>query len=267
MQPSFDMDALRTMVIGVELGSFARAAVQLGRSQSAVSMQLKKLEQQAGRPLFRRDGRGLVPTEAGDALLAYARRIIALNDEAALSMGATVEAPAVRLGAAESAKFGGVYRDAHTDHVIALAAGDTALAATGATAFVPVGAMRFRTGTSTAEFLSTGATKRFVVVNAGGDSSWYDAVKPAPATVPTADYVGRYVSDELDVELDVVARDGKLFVNRRPDDSIELRPTYADGFQGAGLGSVRFARDARGAIEGFSIYAGRVLDVRFKRAR
>lgn len=189
--------------------------------------------------------------------------VLARPQRAAVQAGA----PAVRLGAAESAKFGGVYRDAHTDHVIALSAGDTALTTTGAAAFVPVSAIRFRTGTSTAEFVSMGPTKRFVVVNAGGDSSWYDAVKPAPATVPTADYVGRYVSDELDVELDVVARDGKLFVNRRPDDSIELRPTYADGFQGAGLGSVRFARDARGAIEGFSIYAGRVLDVRFKRAR
>jgi DNA-binding transcriptional LysR family regulator len=98
MRPSFDMDALRTMVVGVDLGSFARAASQLGRSQSAVSMQLKKLEQQAGRPLLRRDGRGLVPTEAGDALLAYARRIIALNDEAAASLHATVATASVRLG-------------------------------------------------------------------------------------------------------------------------------------------------------------------------
>ena len=98
MRPSFDRDALRTMVVGTELGSFARAAPQLGRSQSAVSMQLKKLEQQAGRPLFRRNGRGLVPTEAGDALLAYARRIIALNDEAAASLGATVGAASVRMG-------------------------------------------------------------------------------------------------------------------------------------------------------------------------
>ncbi|WP_164198320.1 LysR family transcriptional regulator, partial [Stenotrophomonas maltophilia] len=48
------MDALRTMVVGSDLGSFARAAAKLGRSQSAVSMQLKKLEEQAGRPLFRR---------------------------------------------------------------------------------------------------------------------------------------------------------------------------------------------------------------------
>jgi DNA-binding transcriptional LysR family regulator len=98
MRPTFDMDALRTMVVGTELGSFVRAAAQLGRSQSAVSMQLKKLEQQAGRPLFRRNGRGLVPTEAGDALLAYARRIIALNDEAAASLGAAVTAASVRMG-------------------------------------------------------------------------------------------------------------------------------------------------------------------------
>ena len=98
MRPTFDMDALRTMVVGTELGSFARAASQLGRSQSAVSMQLKKLEQQAGRPLFRRDGRGLVPTEAGDALLAYARRIIALNDEAAASLGTTAAVASVRMG-------------------------------------------------------------------------------------------------------------------------------------------------------------------------
>jgi DNA-binding transcriptional LysR family regulator len=98
VKPTFDMDALRTMVVGAELGSFARAAAQLGRSQSAVSMQLKKLEQQAGRPLLRRNGRGLVPTEAGEALLGYARRIIALNDEAAASVGAAASDASVRIG-------------------------------------------------------------------------------------------------------------------------------------------------------------------------
>jgi len=86
------------MVAGAELGSFARAATRLGRSQSAVSMQLKKLEEQTGRPLFRRNGRGLVPTEAGDALLAYARRIVALNDEAAASLGAIAAVATVKLG-------------------------------------------------------------------------------------------------------------------------------------------------------------------------
>jgi DNA-binding transcriptional LysR family regulator len=61
-------------------------------------MQLKKLEEQAGKPLFRRSGRGLVPTEAGEALLTYARRIIALNDEAATSVGAPAAAASVRVG-------------------------------------------------------------------------------------------------------------------------------------------------------------------------
>ncbi|SEM62907.1 DNA-binding transcriptional regulator, LysR family [Bosea lupini] len=98
MSANFDMDALRAMVVGVELGSFARAATQLGRSQSAISMQLKKLEEQARRPLFRRDGRGLVPTEAGEALLSYARQIIALNDEAAAAVGNSAGAATVRLG-------------------------------------------------------------------------------------------------------------------------------------------------------------------------
>jgi DNA-binding transcriptional LysR family regulator len=98
MRPTFDMDALRTMVVGTDLGSFARAASQLGRSQSAVSMQLKKLEEQAGQPLFRRNGRGLAPTEAGEALLAYARRIISLNDEAAASLGAPIATASVRMG-------------------------------------------------------------------------------------------------------------------------------------------------------------------------
>jgi DNA-binding transcriptional LysR family regulator len=98
MRPIFDIDALRALVVGVELGSFARAAVQLGRSQSAVSMQLKKLEEQAGQGLLRRSGRGLVPTEAGDALLTYARRIVELHDEAAASLGIRAAAASIRVG-------------------------------------------------------------------------------------------------------------------------------------------------------------------------
>lgn len=98
MNYNFDMDALRTMVVGVDLGTFSRAASQLGRSQSGVSMQLRKLEEQAGKQLFVRKGRGLVPTEAGDALLAYARRIISLNDEAAVSIGAMSATACVRMG-------------------------------------------------------------------------------------------------------------------------------------------------------------------------
>lgn len=94
----YDIGALRAVVAGIEQGSFARAALELGRSQSAISMQLKKLEQQAGAQLFFRKGRGLVPTEAGEAFIRYARQIIALNDEAARVVGAVVAPETVRLG-------------------------------------------------------------------------------------------------------------------------------------------------------------------------
>lgn len=79
---NLDMDVLRALVIAMEHGSFARAAERLGRTQSAISLRMKKLEEQVGQPLFRKAGRTVAPTEAGDLLLGYARRIVALNDEA-----------------------------------------------------------------------------------------------------------------------------------------------------------------------------------------
>lgn len=79
---NLDMDVLRTVVTAQQLGSFNRAADRLGRSQSAVSQQVRKIEEQVGEPLFQKQGRGLVPTAAGEIVLAYARRILDLNDEA-----------------------------------------------------------------------------------------------------------------------------------------------------------------------------------------
>ena len=95
---NLDMDVLRTFVTGFELGSFARAADRLGRSQSAVSTQLRKLEDQVGQPLVQKSGRGLALTTAGESLLSYAKRLLELNDEAVASVrGAEVEGWA-RLG-------------------------------------------------------------------------------------------------------------------------------------------------------------------------
>lgn len=98
---NFDMDALRTMAVGVELGGFSHAAARLHRSPSAISMQLRKLESQAGQRLFQRQGRGLALTEAGDLLLQYARRMLALNDELGTALGAVDTRAAVRLGIAQ----------------------------------------------------------------------------------------------------------------------------------------------------------------------
>ena len=83
---NFDLAALRSLAIGMELGSFARAAERVGRSTSAVSAQIKKLEEQAGTQIFQKSGRGLALTEAGHIMLAYARRLIELNDEAATAL-------------------------------------------------------------------------------------------------------------------------------------------------------------------------------------
>jgi DNA-binding transcriptional LysR family regulator len=95
---NLDMDVLRTLVTAHQLGSFNRAAEQIGRSQSAISQQIHKLEERLGQALFRKHGRGLALTEAGEVVLSYARRILDLNDEAVTAvMGAATDG-AVRFG-------------------------------------------------------------------------------------------------------------------------------------------------------------------------
>lgn len=100
-QVLFDLDVLRTFSVGTALGSYARAADKLGRSTSAVSAQLKKLEAQAGTVLFRKEGRGLVLTDAGETLLAYAHRMLELNDEASAAVRGADLQGWVRLGLQE----------------------------------------------------------------------------------------------------------------------------------------------------------------------
>lgn len=97
----FDLDVLRSFVTGMDLGSYAKAADRLGRSTSAISAQLKRLEEQAGAPIFRKAGRGLALTEAGETMLAYARRLLDLNDEAAAALHGTELEGWVRLGLQE----------------------------------------------------------------------------------------------------------------------------------------------------------------------
>jgi DNA-binding transcriptional LysR family regulator len=95
---NLDTDILRTLVLAQQLGGFNRAARRVGRSQSAVSQQIRKLEEQLGKRLFRKEGRGLAPTEAGDLVLSYARRILNLNDEAVAAIQGVAVGGAVRVG-------------------------------------------------------------------------------------------------------------------------------------------------------------------------
>jgi DNA-binding transcriptional LysR family regulator len=95
---NLDIDVLRTVVTASQLGSFNRAAEQVGRSQSAISQQIHKLEERVGQPLFRKQGRGLALTEAGEIILAYARRILELNDEAVTAVTGVAIDGTVRFG-------------------------------------------------------------------------------------------------------------------------------------------------------------------------
>src|SRR5689334_12183335 len=79
---SLELDLLRTLVAIADTGSFNKAARAVFRTPSAVSMQMKKLEEQVERPLFAKDGRSVTLTPDGEALVGYGRRILKLADEA-----------------------------------------------------------------------------------------------------------------------------------------------------------------------------------------
>jgi|SRR6056297_1180959 len=79
---NLDMTTLRSFVAVADQGGVTRAAVALNLTQSAVSMQLKRLEDLLGIALFDRTARRIALTGSGEQLLSYARRLVALNDEA-----------------------------------------------------------------------------------------------------------------------------------------------------------------------------------------
>jgi len=101
-----DLDALRSFVIGIETGSFAQAADRLGRSTSAVSAQLKKLEDQAETALVRKSGRGLALTEVGAVYRDYCARVVQDADEADLAASQHSLAPRGRLRVSAPMTFG-----------------------------------------------------------------------------------------------------------------------------------------------------------------
>jgi DNA-binding transcriptional LysR family regulator len=98
MNSLLDVDQLRTFLAIVETGSFTRAAEIVHKTQSAVSMQMKRLEERLEHPIFVRDGRASKLTEEGERLLDYARRIVKLNVEALAAFSDAALTGRVRLG-------------------------------------------------------------------------------------------------------------------------------------------------------------------------
>ena len=81
MRRNLDLAALRALVAIADFGGVTRAAQMLNLTQSAVSMQIKRLEDALGQPLLDRTGRGVAPTAAGEQVITQARRMVAINDE------------------------------------------------------------------------------------------------------------------------------------------------------------------------------------------
>lgn len=98
MAVSLDLDQLRTFVAIAETGSFTGAAEVVFKTQSAVSMQMRRLEERIGKPIFVREGRASRLTEAGERLLGYARRMIRLSDETMAAFDDTELSGSVRFG-------------------------------------------------------------------------------------------------------------------------------------------------------------------------
>ena len=101
MTTPLDLTLLRSFVAVIDCGSIQLAAARVGRSQSAVSMQIKRLEDDVGRPLFQREGRSLRPNPAGQDLLLHARRLLRLSDEAMASLRQPEASGVVRVGVPE----------------------------------------------------------------------------------------------------------------------------------------------------------------------
>ncbi|WP_434361546.1 LysR family transcriptional regulator [Parasalinivibrio latis] len=93
-----DIESLRTFLAIVETGSFTRAANQVFRTQSAISKQINRLEEEIGAPLFDRDLRPLAPTPTGQRLISKARTLVEQHDEALLSLRKQGQAPVIKLG-------------------------------------------------------------------------------------------------------------------------------------------------------------------------
>src|SRR5262245_53712493 len=95
---NLDLDHLRSLVAVIDHGGFTVAAKHLGRTQSALSMQIARLEETAGHQLLRRGRAGVSPTPEGERLLGYARRMLVLHDEAVQALRPSQLAGRVRLG-------------------------------------------------------------------------------------------------------------------------------------------------------------------------
>lgn len=113
MVAPLDIDQLKTFIAIIDTGSFTRAANEVNKTQSAVSMQMRRLEERINTDLFRKDGRINRLTADGERLLAYARRLVRLNNETLAAFDEEALAGTIRLGTPDD------YADRYMPDIIA----------------------------------------------------------------------------------------------------------------------------------------------------
>ncbi|SAK61585.1 LysR family transcriptional regulator [Caballeronia fortuita] len=99
--PLFDLDLLKAIIMVADCGTFTAASARLHSTQSTISQKVRRLEDMAGHRLLERGSRDVRPTDAGETLLAYARRMLALNDEMIEALSGANVGLTVRLGVPE----------------------------------------------------------------------------------------------------------------------------------------------------------------------
>ncbi|WP_038362767.1 LysR family transcriptional regulator [Bosea spartocytisi] len=113
MNGHFDLAALGMLVAVAETGGFTAASARLGRTQSAISVRIQDLESQLGHKLLERSRRGVTPTDAGERLIAHARRLLAVEREALADLGGETPTGRLRIGVPDD------YMDAYLRPLIA----------------------------------------------------------------------------------------------------------------------------------------------------
>jgi len=106
MQPNLSSELLRTFVAIVEEQGFIRAAERLHKTQSTISQQVRRLEQELGVSLFRADGRKRALTLEGEVMLGYARRLLAMQEEAFAAVSRQQVPTELRIGVSSSLSDG-----------------------------------------------------------------------------------------------------------------------------------------------------------------
>lgn len=113
MTAHFDLAALGMLVAVAETGGFTAASARLGRTQSAISVRIQDLESQLGHKLLERSRRGVTPTDAGERLIAHARRLLAVEREALADLAGETPMGRLRIGVPDD------YMDAYLRPLIA----------------------------------------------------------------------------------------------------------------------------------------------------